>query len=399
MTALFPRPAAAVALALAFAGLPSLAAAQGASDMIFADDFEGGTLAAWSAASTDGGDLAVAPEAALGSTSAGLRALVNDTNGLFVEDDTPLDENRYRARFLFDPNGFDPGEGQGHLRTRLFILFEENPTRRLMAVVLRRLAGAYSLEVRTRVDSNAQVDTGFFPITDAPHSVEIDWRRSSGPDASDGELALWLDGVPTADETGLDNSVSAVDFVRLGALSVKSGASGTLFLDEFISRRLYPPDAVVPGTGGAVITEIMADPSALNDSVGEWIEISNPTARTALLAGCDVSNQSAATYGITSIALRPGAFATLARSSSPGFTPDEVWTVPLLNTSGSLTLSCGATEIDAVSWTSTTAGKSRELSRSHLDAVSNDSDANWCLATTVYGSGDLGTPGVANACP
>ena len=69
------------------------------------------------------------------------------------------------ARFLFDPNGFDPGEGQGHLRTRLFILFEENPTRRLMAVVLRRVAGAYSLEVRTRVDSNAQVDTGFFPIT------------------------------------------------------------------------------------------------------------------------------------------------------------------------------------------------------------------------------------------
>jgi hypothetical protein len=37
--------------------------------------------------------------------------------------------------------------------------------------------------------------------------------------------------------TGLDNSVSAVDLVRLGALSVKAGAAGTLFWDEFESRR------------------------------------------------------------------------------------------------------------------------------------------------------------------
>jgi hypothetical protein len=36
---------------------------------------------------------------------------------------------------------------------------------------------------------------------------------------------------------GLDNSVSAVDLVRLGALSIKAGASGTLYLDEFESRR------------------------------------------------------------------------------------------------------------------------------------------------------------------
>jgi hypothetical protein len=37
--------------------------------------------------------------------------------------------------------------------------------------------------------------------------------------------------------TGLDNSISAVDFVRMGALSVKAGASGTMFWDEFVSRR------------------------------------------------------------------------------------------------------------------------------------------------------------------
>ena len=38
--------------------------------------------------------------------------------------------------------------------------------------------------------------------------------------------------------TSLDNHLAEVDFVRLGALSVKAGASGTIYWDEFVSRRL-----------------------------------------------------------------------------------------------------------------------------------------------------------------
>jgi hypothetical protein len=37
--------------------------------------------------------------------------------------------------------------------------------------------------------------------------------------------------------TGDPNSLSEVDFVRMGALSVKLGASGTMYWDEFESRR------------------------------------------------------------------------------------------------------------------------------------------------------------------
>jgi hypothetical protein len=209
-----------------------------ATDLLSEDGFESADLSGWSSSQTDGGDLAVSASAALNFTTVGLQGVVDDTAGLFVQDDLPDDENLYRARFWFDTNGFDPGESLNHRRTRIFLAFEEAPLRRLAAVVLRRLSGAYALMGRARLDDNSQYDTGFFPISDGPHLVELAWKRSSGPDANDGEFQLWIDGVSVHAAANLDNSVSSVDLVRLGALSVKPGATGTLFWDEFESRRL-----------------------------------------------------------------------------------------------------------------------------------------------------------------
>jgi hypothetical protein len=205
-------------------------------DLIFADGLESASLAAWSAASTDGGDLSVTPAAAMVGTR-GLQGVVDDTAGLYVQDDSPEDEGRYRARFYVDPNGFDPGESAGKRRTRVFIGFEELPTRRLFAVVLRRIGGQYALGGRARRDDNSQADTGFFSISDAPHAVEIAWSRAGTPDANDGTFEMWIDGAQVATLGGLDNHASAVDFARLGALSVKATATGTLYWDAFDSRR------------------------------------------------------------------------------------------------------------------------------------------------------------------
>jgi hypothetical protein len=81
------------------------------------------------------------------------------------------------------------------------------------------------------------VHPGFYTVTNAPQAVEIDWVRASGPDANDGTFEMWIDGISIKKLTGLDNSVSAVDFVRLGALSLKGAANGVLFWDHFESRR------------------------------------------------------------------------------------------------------------------------------------------------------------------
>jgi hypothetical protein len=197
----------------------------------------GGSLAGWSFASVDAGDLTADPAAAMGGTSWGMRASVDDTRGLYVQDDTPEDEPRYRARFYVDPGQFDPGLALGHRRTRILVAFTASPSRRVAAVVLRRLDDEYGIMGRARQDDNSQADTGFFPITSGPHTVEIDLVPSSGPDANDGSFTLWIDGVAVSTLAGLDNGAGAVDFARLGALSVKQGASGVLRFDEFESRR------------------------------------------------------------------------------------------------------------------------------------------------------------------
>jgi hypothetical protein len=206
------------------------------ADLIFDDGFDSGDLARWSTASTDGADLSVSGAAAMGGTTSGLQAVVNDTHSLFVEDDTPSSESRYRARFYVDPNGFDPGEGSFHFRTRILIA-RDSSGRRVVVVVLKRQAGTYWIEVRVRGNDGTRIDTGFFPIGDGPNLVEFDWRRSTAPGASDGALQLWINGDSAAMLAGIDDDLSAVDSVRLGALSLKAGASGTLFFDQFGSRR------------------------------------------------------------------------------------------------------------------------------------------------------------------
>ena len=78
---------------------------------------------------------------------------------------------------------------------------------------------------------------GFFPIVDGPHFFEVDWQRSSAPGASDGSFTFRVDNAVMSTLTLLDNDASPVDFVRMGALSIKTGAGGTLFYDQFESRR------------------------------------------------------------------------------------------------------------------------------------------------------------------
>jgi hypothetical protein len=207
------------------------------SDRIFFDGFETGDLSAWSGVSNESGDLQATAAAALAGTSRGLQAAVNDTEPLYVRDETPAGEPRYRARFHFDPNGFDPGEAAGRLRAIVFMALDESPQKRVVQLILRRQGGVYSLRARITLDDGTRAETPFVTISDAPHVVEFDWVQATAAGAGDGSFQLWIDGLAAPALTGLHNHAYAVDYVRLGAMVLKAGASGTMYFDRFESRR------------------------------------------------------------------------------------------------------------------------------------------------------------------
>ena len=78
--------------------------------MIFKDGFESGSFSAWSASVTNGGNLSVSSNAAL-SGNYGMQATIRNATGMYLRDDSPNAETRYRARFYFDPNSISMATG------------------------------------------------------------------------------------------------------------------------------------------------------------------------------------------------------------------------------------------------------------------------------------------------
>ena len=207
----------------------------GPTDLIFSDGFESGNLAAWTSGTVDGGDLSVGPGGALRG-SQGLQALIDDNNALVVIDDRPSAETRYRVRFYFDPNSIPMAAGNAHV---LLVGLGGNGNLVLVQLELRFQASGYELRALLVNDAKGWSSTGWIPISDAPHALELDWRAATASGANNGGLTFWIDGIQRADVTGVDNDTRRIDQVRLGAVTgIDNGTRGTYFFDAFESRRL-----------------------------------------------------------------------------------------------------------------------------------------------------------------
>jgi hypothetical protein len=91
---------------------------------------------------------------------------------------------------------------------------------------------------RCRRDDDSQYNTGFFPISDEPHWVMVEWRQAATDTSNDGSCALTIDGTKVATLPDVQNNLSTIGRVRLGAMVLKPGATGTLLFDEFVSKRM-----------------------------------------------------------------------------------------------------------------------------------------------------------------
>jgi hypothetical protein len=162
-------------------------------------------------------------------------------------------------------------------------------------------------------------------------------------------------------------------------------------------------DQRLPVAGDLVITEIMADPDAAADAVGEWFEMyvgadvdlnrlqlgKTPPTVNFSLPGGDCLPVTAGSYVV---------FAASTDSATNGGLPraDFLLDFGLTNAGGSIFVGFDDVVFDQVQYGAAAAGKATSLDPGSRDTTANDDLGNWCPAVSGYGDGDLGTPGTDN---
>jgi hypothetical protein len=161
----------------------------------------------------------------------------------------------------------------------------------------------------------------------------------------------------------------------------------------FVSLFAFPCFAL--SVSDLLISEIMANPAGVSDTRGEWFEHYNPTIEPINLRGIDLGDDGSNRHRIdTDLLILPGEFLTLAHSADPGFAADYVYdNFTLANSDDEIVLRDGLLELLRLDYGSgfAQAGISRELQQLPMQAP----NYGLTLASLSYGSGDIGTPGVA----
>ncbi len=166
----------------------------------------------------------------------------------------------------------------------------------------------------------------------------------------------------------------------------------------------------VAGAGQIVITEIMQNPGAVGDDVGEWFELHNAGSTAVDINGWIIEEEDGnPTHTIDNtggLSIAAGGYIVIARNgdttANGGVTADYVYTGLVLgNGSDSLVLKNGTTEMDRVEYDNGATfpdpnGASMALKSPDLD---NNVGSSWEASTTVWmgSAGDRGTPGEANS--
>ncbi len=151
-------------------------------------------------------------------------------------------------------------------------------------------------------------------------------------------------------------------------------------------------EVVHPAVGEVRISEWMANPAAVDNRAGEWVELHFD--QSVDLNGLSLSDLTKSVTAIESrdcVAVAAGAYVVLARSTDPaanGGVEHAVSTLSLSlnNTDEALSLSVDGVVLDSVSWDRASPGVATQV----------DELGRVCEAMDAYGDGDLGTPGFVN---
>jgi hypothetical protein len=170
----------------------------------------------------------------------------------------------------------------------------------------------------------------------------------------------------------------------------------------------FPTDVVAqtaPTPGTIVINELMANPAAVLDNAGEYVELYNAGGSAVDLQGWEIRDN----FGVDTIdvplVVPAGGYVVLGVNDDPttngGITVafEYVSTIALGNSGDRFVIkdASGAT-VDSVAYTSG-AQAAAGVAFGVVDPAQDNTDmggANWAAQTSTYGGGDKGTPGARN---
>ena len=183
-----------------------------------------------------------------------------------------------------------------------------------------------------------------------------------------------------------------------------------LILTVLMSVSVSAAAPLMASPGEVIINEIMQNPAIVGDSEGEWFELYNLTTADIDIEGWTIKDDGTDSHVIANggpLVIPPGGFLVLGNNediaSNGGVTVDYTYGGGwyLGNGEDEVVLVDGTLlEIDRVVYDDGATfpdpnGASMALKDISLD---NNVGANWCQASTPYGLGDNGTPGVENDC-
>ncbi len=158
--------------------------------------------------------------------------------------------------------------------------------------------------------------------------------------------------------------------------------------------------------GDLLITEIMKNPSAVADDDGEWFEVLNASGQVVNLDGLQIYDAGSDFFTVSGAVIADvDTYLVFGKNSDDsangGVTVDYDYdTMSLANGDDEVILANTTEIIDGVFYEDSSfpdsSGVSATLDPNHFDVIDNDDGANWCDASSAFGDGDLGTPGVAN---
>ncbi len=255
----------------------------------------------------------------------------------------------------------------------------------------------------------------------APSSTQVDVLFDEDVDQTTAENAgnYTIDGGITVSTAVRDASNYAL--VHLTVSTLTGYVTYTLTVNnvqDLIGNPIIPGSQItfefLEEIGDVIITEFMANPSAVNDTLGEYFEIYNNTGSPIDLSNWIIKDNNGADTIEGPATIAAGDYFVLCVEADPlinGGVPEDYtyvygwtgWGLAFSNSNPDRIVifdNLGQMQ-DSVAWDYTgwgiTAGAAHQLKDLTYD---NNIDTSWCISLYAWpgSAGDLGTPGVSNDC-